>query len=146
MWRQKFRIPWLTEEDHNTSFFHKVASSGKRGSIILLEMVGLSSSALASKLKSRVTEDFERHFKVNRRIHLEGWDCQFPCLEKWEANLLEAPFFEEEIYRELKEVDGNKAPGSDGFTFGFVQIFWLELKREFTSLVNNFFETAKFDK
>lgn len=59
--------------------------------------------------------------------------------------MLEVSFFEEEIYKEIKGVDGNKAPGLDGFTFRFTQMCWPELKGKLTSLFDYSFETTDFD-
>lgn len=30
----------------------------------------------------------------NRRVHLKGWECQSPRLDRWEIDLLEVPFSE----------------------------------------------------
>lgn len=36
--------------------------------------------------------------------------------------MLERPFQEEEVYWALRSMDGDKAPGLDGFTIGFFSI------------------------
>lgn len=46
----------------------------------------------------------------------------------------------------LMATDRNKAPGSDGFTFKFAQIFWMDLKRELLSLFTQFFKKVEFDQ
>lgn len=47
-----------------------------------------------------------------------------------EAESLEVPFDEGKIHRELININGNKAPGPDGFTSKFAQTFWPEFNGE----------------
>lgn len=58
---------------------------------------------------------------------------------------MEVPFFEEEIQRESMSTNGNKAPGSYGFTFKFAQFFWSELKEEVVLMFEQFYELAEFE-
>ena len=46
---------------------------------------------------------------------------QLEQLNQQEAENLEHPFSEEEIHRALMEMNGDKAPGPDGFTMAFWQ-------------------------
>lgn len=82
-------------------------------------MVGLDKDARVEDLKSWLFEAFESHFRSRNGVHVLSWDVDFPKLDKVELEFLERPFFEEEIYRELKEANGNKVTGPDGFTFKF---------------------------
>lgn len=45
----------------------------------------------------------------------------------------------------LKEADGNKAPGPNGFPFKFMQTFWDVIKRDLLGLFHSFHEYAEFD-
>lgn len=67
-------------------------------------------------------------------------------MDRGENDLLELPFLEEEIRRELMESDGNKMPSPNGFTFKFIQLFWSNLKGQLMALFNQFFEMADFDQ
>lgn len=101
------------------AYFYIMASNRSRTNLIMPAMVGLGNNASVEELKIVVTNVFKGRFSLNRGIHVEGWDVQFPCLDWVEAYQLETPLSEEEIQRELMGASGNKAPSLDGFTFKF---------------------------
>ena len=59
---------------------------------------------------------------------------------------LELPFTEEEVRTTLKEMNGEKAPRSDGFTIAFRQFSWDSVKNDVMTVFKDFFETGKFVK
>lgn len=81
-----------------------------------------------------VTEVFKDNF-----LFMKNWEATFPCLERSEVEHLEVPFSDEVISRELMGGDGNKAPGSDRFTFKVDQSFWPDLREKLVPLFNHFF-------
>lgn len=50
-----------------------------------------------------------------------------------------APFLEEELVRVVKESDGNKSPGPDGFNFAFFKEFWYLIKDEVRIMFDQFY-------
>ena len=56
------------------------------------------------------------------RASLEG--LEFSRLEVSSASKLEEPFTEAEIHAALLNLNGDKAPGPDGFTAAFWQLSW----------------------
>ena len=62
------------------------------------------------------------------RANLEG--LSFYSLNDQEAAILEEPFLEEEIVGALKDLNGEKALGLDGFTGAFWQFSWDFVKGE----------------
>ena len=46
---------------------------------------------------------------------------EFACLDEIERSMLKREFEKEEIIEALKEAEGYKAPGPDGFTMAFFQ-------------------------
>lgn len=58
---------------------------------------------------------------------------------------LEAPFEEDEIRCALMEVEGDKAPGPDGFPFHFAQSFWSLFREDILGLFRDFHSTTEFD-
>lgn len=105
-------------------------------------MIGLDDDSSVDTLRLEVTESFRCRFKLNRLIHIVGWAANFLSLDQEEADLLEVPFSEEEIRRELMCTNGNKAPKTDGFTFKFAQKFWPKFKSQIVSLFEHFFESV----
>jgi len=55
-----------------------------------------------------------------------------------EHELLEAPFTEDEIKTAIFESYAEGAPGPDGFSFHFYQVFWETIKIDFMNLVKDF--------
>ena len=48
-----------------------------------------------------------------------GWAGYFACIGEDERLALEREFFKEEVIQVLMEMEGDKAPGPDGFTMDF---------------------------
>lgn len=88
----------------------------KRSNLIILSRVGLRDDSSTSDLKAAVSDVFKRWFSTNSSLHVVDWDVDFPRLDRNDVDLLEVPFQEEEIRRELMSADGTKAPDPDGFT------------------------------
>ena len=78
------------------------------------------------------------------RADLEG--LHLKSLDLSEAEALEAPFTEEEIFSALMDMNGNKAPGPDGFTVAFWQGCWDFAKEEIVELFKEFYDQKSFAK
>ena len=71
---------------------------------------------------------------------------QVGVLEGETATMLEAPFSEEEVFGALSDLNGDKAPGPDGFTMAFCQFNWSFLKEEVMGFFKDFHDQGKFVK
>ena len=69
---------------------------------------------------------------------------QFATLERSEAAKLEGIFTEEEVLAALKDMNGDKALGPDGFTAAFWQSYWDIVRGEVMGMFRDFFATGKF--
>ena len=67
-------------------------------------------------------------------------------LNSREVEVLGLPFTEEEIYSALMEMNGDKAPGSNGFTVAFWQACWDFVKEEIVDLFKEFYDQRSFSK
>ena len=63
-----------------------------------------------------------------------------------EAEAIELPFSEAEIYAALMGMNGDKAPGPDGFTMVFWQSCWEIVKEDILDLFKEFHEQNSFIK
>ena len=118
-WRQLSRELWLKEGDRNTGFFHRMANAHRRNNS--LDRIKIN--------RVWMTEDQEvREGIVNAFQHLlseePGWRADIEGLHlnrlnSREAEVLEMPFTEEEIYAVLMDMNDDKALGSDGFIVAF---------------------------
>lgn len=60
--------------------------------------------------------------------------------------LLESEFTEHGIFACLKDCNGDKAPGLDGFNMKFFQSFWQEVKKDVLGFFNDFHKHGSFVK
>ncbi|RVX03335.1 LINE-1 reverse transcriptase-like [Vitis vinifera] len=75
---------------------------------------------------------------------IEG--LQLKSLNHAEAEGLEQPFTEAEIHLALMGMNGDKAPGPDGFTVAFWQFCWEFVKEEIVDVFKEFYEDKSFAK
>ena len=135
---QRSKSRWLKEGDANSKFFHKCLKLRKsRNSIkALKEGDGWVVSPFEVRLK--VVNYFTNHFADNRweQPKLDG--VNFSTLEGEDNNLLLAPFSIMEIEVVVKDSDGNKSLGPNGFNFAFVKEFWYLMKDEVRIMFDEF--------
>ena len=78
-----------------------------------------------------------------------GWrpclsELNFKDLGRDAADSLEIPFIVEEVYAALTYLNGDKAPGPDGFPIAFWHFSWDFVKEEVMGFFKDFFEQNKF--
>ncbi|RVW82233.1 hypothetical protein CK203_041700 [Vitis vinifera] len=78
------------------------------------------------------------------RVDIEG--LHLHCRSFQEAENLELPFSKEEIHFALLEMNGDKAPGPDGFTVAFWQACWDFVKEEILEVFKEFYDQSSFAK
>ncbi|CAL5440414.1 unnamed protein product [Camellia sinensis] len=121
LWLQKSRLNWNLNGDKNTRYFHVVVKCRHRRNEINSLTIGDAIFDDPCKVKQEVQAHFQKQFT-------KYWQFR-PILEgpfKLVRNnpyfdLLEAEFSEEEIKCTVKNCDGNKAPGLDGFNLASIQ-------------------------
>ena len=143
-WRQLSRELWLREGDRNTGFFYRMANARRRVNALgKIKINGV-----------RITEEQEvREGIANAYQQLlsesSGWKADIGGLllkqiSLSEAEALELPFFEVEIYAALMGMNGDKAPGPDGFTIAFWQKCWEIVKEDVLDMFKEFHEQNSF--
>ncbi|RVX23718.1 Transposon TX1 uncharacterized 149 kDa protein [Vitis vinifera] len=80
-----------------------------------------------------------------------GWKAdigrlQLEQISQQEAKNLEIPFSENEVQSALMEMNGDKAPGPEGFTIAFWQSCWEFVKKEILEMFKEFHEQSSFLK
>ncbi|XP_065628619.1 uncharacterized protein LOC136067152 [Quercus suber] len=118
-WRQKSRALFLKEGDMNTKFFHCIANSHRRSNTI-----------------DRLLVDGELY--IDEGI-IEG-------ISEEDANWLDRPFDEDEVYKVVHDFNGDNAPGPDGFSMAFFQSCWSLVKNNIMNVFHNFHAHAVFEK
>jgi hypothetical protein len=120
---QKSRAKWLKEGDGNSKYFHAcVKDRGRQNSIKALKVQEGWIEGVAA-IKSETVRFFSSHFAAAEAVRPTLGGVQFPSLSGADNETLIAPFNMEEIEAVVKESDGNKSPGPDGFNFAFIKEF-----------------------
>jgi hypothetical protein len=135
---QRSKSKWLLQGDANSKFFHaSVVARRKRNSIMALKE-GNTWLESPSQIREAVENYFTNHFMNRSSIHPNLDGVSFPSLTSDDNYLLSAPFSLEEIFEVVKESDGNKSPGPDGFNFSFLKTCWDLIKGEVRIMFDQF--------
>uniref|UniRef100_A0A2N9IL89 Reverse transcriptase zinc-binding domain-containing protein n=1 Tax=Fagus sylvatica TaxID=28930 RepID=A0A2N9IL89_FAGSY len=123
-WRQKSRVLWLKEGDNNTKFFHQMANSHRRNNYMERVEVDGAVFEVESEVKAKVIQFYVSLYQEQEswRPTVDGLD--FDMIFEEEQTLLERKFDREEVLQIVKDLQGDKAPGPDGFTMAFFQKCW----------------------
>ena len=120
-WRLLSRELWLREGDKNTGFFHRMANAHRRNNS--MEKIKINGRWLEEEQEVRegVVNAFQQLLSEEPawKADIEGLNLQ--RLNHIEAEGLEQPFTEEKTHAALMGMNGDKAPGPDGFTVAFWQ-------------------------
>ncbi|RVW12572.1 LINE-1 reverse transcriptase-like [Vitis vinifera] len=145
-WRQLSREIWLREGDRNTGYFHRIANANRRNNY--LDRIKIDGVSLTEEQEVRdgVANAYQKLLSKEA-----GWQADIGrlCLDQisqQDAENLESPFSEEEVHSALLEMNGDKAPGPDGFTVAFWQSCWGFVKEEILAMFKEFHEQKTFLK
>ena len=143
-WRQKSREVWLRRGDRNTDFFHKMANSHKRRNCLSKIKINGTWLIEEHEIKGGVVGAFKDLLTDLGDWHpsMEGLD--FNRIDVEEAARLEEVFSEEEVFFALLDLNGDKAPGPDGFPLSFWQYCWDFVKEEVMGFLKEFQEHGRF--
>nr|GFA69439.1 RNA-directed DNA polymerase, eukaryota, reverse transcriptase zinc-binding domain protein [Tanacetum cinerariifolium] len=121
---QKAKIKWAVEGDENSKYYHGIFNNKRNN----LAIRGVLVDGNWVESRQLVKNEFYAHFKQRfKKPNLSGiqFDREFPnkiCSEQ--AVDLEREVSKEEVKRAMWDCGIDKAPGPDGFTFGFYRHFW----------------------
>jgi hypothetical protein len=127
MARQRSRVRWLREGDANTALFHAVANGRRAKNHIASVRIG---EEIVTDQERKVEAFTEAYFQLLGRIQPREYSIDLQELEIPVAQLqdLDAMFTEEEIWRVVKDLHPDRAPGPDGFIGAFYQRAWPIIK------------------
>ncbi|KAK2406714.1 hypothetical protein QL285_042414 [Trifolium repens] len=135
---QRSRSKWLLQGDANSKYFHAcVVSRSRRNNISALK-VGEIWLENPAHIKEEVVNFFEQHFSSPNvcRPNLNG--VNFPSLSLEDNFRLTAPFSYDETFDAVKESDGSKSPGPDGYNYAFLKNSWDLIKGEIRIMFDQF--------
>ena len=129
-WRQKSRALYVKEGDNNTRFFHRLGNSHRNANFIKrIEVDGVIYEDELD-VRSQLVLFYQGLFEETELGHptMDGLD--FACIGEEERLTLEKEFTKEEVIQVLKEMEGDKAPGPDGFTMAFFHNCWSVVEKD----------------
>ena len=129
-WRQKSRVLWLKEGDQNSKFFHRLASSHRSNNTIGKLLINGVPSTCQDEIRDHIALFYEQLYMEDgyHRPSLDGVDFTSNTAE--DAVWLDRPFEEMEIEDVVRGCNGDKAPGSDGFSLAFFQHCWSSVRND----------------
>ena len=118
-WRQKSRMLCVKEGDNNTKFFHMMANSHRRSNhLSFLEVDGVIYED-GAEVAAQVVQYYKTLYQESEewRPFVEG--LEFDQIGESERGWLERRFEKDEILSVVRDMEGDKAPGPDGFSISF---------------------------
>ena len=123
-WRQKSRELWLKDGDKNTGYFHKMANAHRRRNC--LGKISINGKMMEKEVEIKVglIEAFKNILSAPSEWRPSLPDLSFDEIIIEDATKLEEDFSEEEIWTAISGLNGEKAPGPDGFPLAFWSFSW----------------------
>ncbi|GJU04185.1 RNA-directed DNA polymerase, eukaryota [Tanacetum coccineum] len=143
---QKAKVKWAVEGDENSKFYHGILNKKRHQ----LAIRGVMKDGVWEDKPDVVKKEFVNHFKA--RFEQPSHErpiinMEFPNqLNSFQVADLEAEVSIEEIKKAVWDCGTNKAPGPDGFTFGFYKRYWGLIESDVVAAVKYFFQTGTFYK
>nr|GEU49601.1 RNA-directed DNA polymerase, eukaryota [Tanacetum cinerariifolium] len=136
---QKIKIKWAIEGDKNSSFFHGMLNKKRNSMSARGVMVDGMWVDDPRKVKKQFVDQFSARFsKPNKKCVSIQMD--FPKkISDDQLRDLERDVTNEEIKMAVWHCGTEKAPGPDGFTFGFYRRFWYLIHEDVSAAVRYFF-------
>ncbi|XP_038977290.1 uncharacterized protein LOC120107861 [Phoenix dactylifera] len=143
-WRQKSRVQWIQEGDRNTRFFHQ--STVIRRHRNRIRVIRDEDGQLVEDPDSirRVLEGFFRARWSEQMGTGSSGSIIPPVARVAEEDMvaLTRPVLDSEIREVMWSLEGDKAPGPDGFPPLFFRRYWMIVGQGVTAAIQQFFSTA----
>ena len=142
----KSRETWLKEGDRNTGFFHSMANAHRRRNC--LQNISINGSRLdkEAEIKEGLVDAFQNLLSAPSSWHPALPGISLNEIGSKEATKLEEAFTKEEIETAISGLNGDKAPGPDGFPLAFWSFNWDFVKDEVLGFFKEFHEHSRFFK
>jgi hypothetical protein len=136
----------LREGDKNTKFFHRVANSHRKFNQIDSLTINGAMSRYFMEIKEHIVQYYNNLYFENCswRPRVEG--LSFLSIDEEESIWLERAFEEKEVWDVIRNLNGDKVPGPNGFTMAFFQKCWDILKTDIMDVFAEFHTRGKFEK
>eukprot|EP00253_Pinus_taeda_P012543 PITA_12543 len=141
-WKQKSRVLWLKEGEHNTKLFHiSTIANRTHNRISSIKDENGQIHQAHEEIEAVLVKHFRDIAKENfsgREPFIKNLIKHIPKLVSREDNCnLKKPVTEKEISEVLKKMKNGKAPGLDGFNVDFFKACWNIVKRDIVEIVED---------
>ncbi|GJX14037.1 hypothetical protein Tco_0205795, partial [Tanacetum coccineum] len=127
---QKAKVKWAVEGDENSGFFHGIINKKRNIRSIRGVMVDGTWIDNPKNVKKEFLDHFSKRF-CKPGEPMATLQMEFPNqIQLDQRNELESDVSNDEIKKAVWECGTDKAPGPDGFTFGFFCHFWHLVEKE----------------
>ena len=120
-WRQKSKALYIREGDRNSKFFLRTANSHRRFNTINNLVVKGELTSNPSSIAACISLFYKQLYSENEGQRPLLDEVEFSRISGEDAAWLDRPFEEEEVYGVIKDCNGDKSPGPDGFLMAFFQ-------------------------
>jgi len=135
MARLRSRINWLKEGDANTHLFHIHARHRRRKNFIGKLLSG-DRICTTHEEKAAVIDDYFEEVLGNCTIRENTINLAELGINTHDLSALELPFTIEEVWRTIKQLPSDKAPGPDGYTARFEKTCWSIIKDDIMAAIS----------
>ena len=120
-----------------------MASNRQKGNLLSSLTVNGELVEDPNDIKNLVVSYFQKHFHEEWKVRplLGGSFKSISSVQ--EAEGLEVVFSEQEVWAAIKDCDGNKSPGPDGFNLMAIKKCWKVLKEDIMQFFSEFHENGK---
>ncbi|GJT01522.1 putative RNA-directed DNA polymerase [Tanacetum coccineum] len=143
--KQKTKIEWLKEGDHNSAYFHNFL----KGRLNRSRIISIEDDVGVVYHDEDVAPKFVDHFQTflgtcDETFPIEDPDGLFiKKIDAVRALHMVKDVTNEEIKSALFDINDNKAPGPNGFTSRFFKASWEIIGKDFCAVVKEFFTSGK---
>jgi len=129
----------LKEGEANTKFFHRMANSNRKNNGVESLMINGTFSSNQSMIANCITHFFMNLYSEHQVVRPFLDVLVFPMISGVNADWLERPFEEAEIFDVVQSFHGDKSPSPDGFLMAFFQTCWRIVKPDLMAVFHHFF-------
>ncbi|KAJ9548459.1 hypothetical protein OSB04_021002 [Centaurea solstitialis] len=144
--KQKARLKWAHSGDENSKYFHRVIKQNHRRNFIHGFSINGVWTTDPMTMKSAAKDFFENKFKEPLSSRPVFSNTLLNALSSDQSDFLEATFSSDEIKQTVWACDGDKAQGSDGFSFSFIKSHWEILRSDIIGAVSEFYDSASLPR
>ena len=143
---QKVRSNWLKHGDLNSKFYHSSIKWRRIRNEVKGVEVGGQWCEDPEVVRGQAKNLFEERFTATKDFGVRLGAVEFKTISQEDKLSLISAFSEEEIREAVRQCDGSKSPGPDGFNLSFIHKNWETLKEDIYAAVSQFHESGTIPK